>query len=150
MIEDSDLIGRCCFFPDQAKREKPRRGFIKRCFAGQEMSVDHLKGPDMHFLTKLHDREGGNRSTPLIFYGWYVFEVSIARLNGGEVVLDKTDENPWHANVIHPDSTEGQDAIDQFFKEISENSHWRDREESFPMMLPSIEEFLEQVAQDFE
>ena len=104
----------------------------------------------MRFLTELHDREGKDRQTPQVFYGWYVFEAGIARLNGGEVVPDRTDENPWHANVVCPDISEGQDALDQFFKEISENAHWRDGEDSLPVIYPSVQEFLEQAVEGFE
>lgn len=150
MIKDADPIGRCCFFADQAKRTKPRRGFIKRSFTDLKMSVDHLLDADMKFLTELHDQEGKARTMPQVFYGWYVFKAGIVRLNGGKVVPDGTDENSRHANVICPELTEGQDALDQFFKEISENAHWREREDTLPAIYPSIQEFLEQAVKGFE
>ena len=149
-IEDADPIGRCCFFEDQARRTKPRRGFIKRSFIDSEMSVDHLLDADLRSLTEIHDREGASRPVPLAFYGWYVFEAGVVRHNGGEVVPDKTDENPQHANVVSPDPAEGQDALDQFFKEISENAHWQEREDLLPVISPPVREFLEQAVEGFD
>ena len=107
--------------------------------------MDLLLGADTHYLTDLHDEERKDLNPPQRFHGWYVFEANVVRSNEGEVELDETPKNRWHANVILPDPNEGTDALDHFYGKIASNAYWRERE-----MPPAVEEFLKQVSQDLD
>ena len=140
-IGDSEDLGRCCFDSQDAGRDRPRTRFIKRSFDGQGlMSVDNLGNADLRILTRLHDSEGTTRKPPRTFHGWYVFNAGVVRTAGWDVCPDRTDENPWHAQVRRLNASEQEDAFDQSCLTIATGSRWQAR----PMSRED-EAFLDEV-----
>lgn len=140
--EDTDHLGRCCFDSKDSRRKRPTTRFIRRSFVNREMSVDYEPEMNIKYLTVLHSREGKQRPQQQTFYGWYVFGTNCVNSGGGDIVPDETNENPWHCNVVAPDSPEQSDELLHFYEKIAAHSRWVEQSDSQSELSPSVEEFL--------
>ena len=140
-VVDTEDLGRCCFDRRESSRRNPRARFIRRSFLDGKMSVDRLSDSDRQVLRLVHDEEASRRNPPRTFHGWYVFRADSVRSVGWDISPDPTPKNPWHSEVVRPESLEDEDEFLQNCSKIASQSRWVDRP-----MSQEIEEFLEQAS----
>ena len=111
----------------------PRRVFLER-WGEVEISVDRLNFAEPEEMAALGDSVAASRSSvnrKVTFYGWLVIAAEDAESNGRQVVYTPQPDNPYHTDIILPDSTaEDRDEQISHAQELADASRWRERPDS--------------------
>lgn len=105
----------------------PYRVFLER--AGERnISVDRLSvAPPAESIANAH-WIASQRDPPRNFYGWAVVDVEHARNAGCDVAASPLPNNPYHADIVLPDSAVGnRDAQKQYAVTLAAMAKWRPR-----------------------
>lgn len=91
----------------------------------REISVDRLTIADSQVLIKHHDQQ----RAPQRLHGWAQLSLQDAMGMNRQVLAAPLDGNPWHAEIIIPetDPTELADAQDQHALNLAMRSSWLER-----------------------
>lgn len=135
-ISSDEALGRGVFSKGQARRAKngivPRHAFLEAC-GKVELSVDRLDFAEPEEMAELGDKVAVGRSVDrtVTFYGWAVIAAEDAESNGRQVVYTPQPGNPYHTDIILPDSTaEDRDEQISHAQELADASLWRERPDS--------------------
>ena len=132
----NETLGRGVFSSKQARQAKngivPRRAFLER--RGEvNISVDRLDFAEPEEAATLGDSVAVGRSVGrnVTFYGWAVIVAADAGSNGRRVVATPLSDNPYHTDIILPDSAaEDRDEQIRHAQELADASHWREHPDS--------------------
>ena len=122
-IKDDDLLGRAIFSSSRMKRAKKGHidfhSFFKK--GSNSISMDRFGFCSNKTLTKIQDKNAELR--PQNFYGWLQMTVNIVRGIKQErtVKAIPTTENPYHADVVLPNTVTDDFARKAHAKEIASN-----------------------------
>ena len=111
---------------DRARRGKtPHHVFLER--EGRvEISVDRLSCAPEIEMVEIADRVAANRNAT--FYGWGVVVEERARANGRRAIATPQPDNPYHADIVLPDSAaEDREEQKRHAQELADASTWRER-----------------------
>ncbi len=81
-------------------------------------------------MAALGDKVAVGRSvdSTVTFYGWAVITTEYAENNGRQVVYTPLPDNPYHTDIILPDSAaENRDEQIRHAQELADASLWRER-----------------------
>ena len=84
-------------------------------------------------MATLGDKVAVGRSVDrtVSFYGWAVIAAEYAGSDGRQVVATPQPDNPYHTDIILPDSTaEDRDEQIRHAQELADASRWRERPDS--------------------
>ncbi len=132
-MSPDETLGRGVFSSKQARQAKntvPRRVFLGQ--AGEmNISVDRLDFAELGEMAVLGDRVAVGRGVDRKFYGWAIIAVKNAESNGRQVVYTPQPDNPYHTDIILPDSTaENRDEQVRHAQELADASRWCERPNS--------------------
>lgn len=122
-------LGRSVLSSGQAKRARRRRVpfhlFLEK--EGEtRLSVDRLDDVPPAEAVEIADRMAAARRRQ--FYGWAVIVVEDASANARRVIASPLLDNPYHADIILPDSTiEDREEQKRHAQELADASTWRAR-----------------------
>ena len=133
VISPNETLGRGVFSSRYARRAKngkvPRQAFLEG--RGKvKLSVDRLDFAEPEAMATLGDEVAGGRSGghEVTFYGWAVIAAENAGSNGRRVVPSPLPDNPYHTDIILPNSTaEDRDEQIRHAQELADASRWRER-----------------------
>ena len=107
----------------------PGHVFLERC-GEVTISVDRLDFAEPEDMATLGDAVAVGRSVGSVrtFYGWAVIAAEDAGSNGRQVVPSPLPDNPYHTDIILPNSTaEDRDEQIRHAQELADASRWRER-----------------------
>ncbi len=111
----------------------PLRAFLE-AWGKVTLSVDRLDFAEPEEMATLGDSVAASRSSvdrKVTFYGWAVIAAKDAENNGRQVVYTPQPDNPYHTDIILPDSTaEDRDEQISHAQELADASLWRERPNS--------------------
>ena len=133
-ISPNETLGRGVFSSKQARQANrgtmPGHVFLERC-GEVTISVDRLDFAEPEQMATLGDKVATGRSVGSVdrtFYGWAVIAAEDAEGNGRRVVATPQPGNPYHADIILPDSAaEDRDEQTWHAQELADASRWRER-----------------------
>ncbi len=132
-IENDELLGRGVFSERRAKlAEKGKLTFdrFKEKHPSIPISVDRFGFCSDKDLTNIQDKAAklrkGNNGKTQFFYGWFQMKAENIRKKGREVKPDKTEDNPYHAEISLPENIKNNEWI-KHAKELASYSKWRSR-----------------------
>ena len=133
-ISPNETLGRGVFSSKQARQANrgtmPGHVFLERC-GEVTISVDRLDFAEPEQMATLGDEVATGRSVGSVdrtFYGWAVIAAEDAEGNGRRVVATPQPGNPYHADIILPDSAaEDRDEQTWHAQELADASRWRER-----------------------
>ena len=137
-ISSDEALGRGVFSSKQARQARrgtkpiPRHAFLAQ-WGKVEISVDRLDFAEPEEMAELGDKVAVGRSVDrtVTFYGWAVIAAKDAESNGRQVVYTPQSDNPYHTDIILPDSTaEDRDEQISHAQELADASLWRERPDS--------------------
>ena len=130
-ISPNETLGRGVFDSNKVNKKgnvRPR-AFLER--QGEvNISVDRLDFAEPEEMAELGDKVAVGRSVgrKVTFYGWAVIAAEYAENNGRRVVATSLSDNPYHADIVLPDSTaENRDEQIRHAQELADASRWRER-----------------------
>ena len=128
-IASGENLGRNVLSSGQAKRASRSRVPV-HLFLEKEgetrLSVDRLDDAPPGEAVEIADRMAAARLRR--FYGWAVVVVEDASANGRRVIASPLLDNPYHADIILPDSTiEDREEQKRHAQELADASAWRGR-----------------------
>ncbi len=129
-IGPGESLGRDVFSSSQARRADRGR-ILPNVFLGREgdprLSVDRLDFASPGEATEIADRVAIGRSKP--FFGWAVVKADAAASNGRQVTASPQTDNPYHADIILPDTAvEDRDEQKRHAQELADEASWRARD----------------------
>ena len=133
-ISPNETLGRGVFSSTQARRAErgtiPSHVFLER--RGEvTISVDRLDFAEPEQMATLGDKVAVGRSGGRKFYGWAVIAAEAAGSSGRRVVATPQPGNPYHADIILPDSAaEDQKKQRHHTQDLTNASRWRKRPDS--------------------
>ena len=111
----------------------PLRAFLE-AWGKVMLSVDRLDFAEPEEMTALGDSVAASRSSvgrKVTFYGWAVIAAEDAESSGRQVVYTPQPHNPYHTDIILPDSiAEDRDEQVRHAQELADASRWRERPDS--------------------
>ena len=132
-IENNDLLGRGVFSEGRAKRAKNGNltfDMFKEKHPSNPISVDRFGFCSDKDLTNIQDTAAklrkGDKGKIQFFYGWFQIKAENIRRNGREVKSEKTENNPYHAEISLPKNIKN-DEWKKHAKELASYSKWRPR-----------------------
>lgn len=135
-MSSDETLGRGVFSSKQARQAKngivPRRVFLER-HGEVSISVDRLDFAELEEMAALGDKVAVGRSVgrKVTFYGWAVIAAEDAGSSERQVVVTPQPDNPYHTDIILPDSTaEDRDEQIRHAQELADASRWRERPDS--------------------
>lgn len=138
VVDPDEALGRCVFSGREAKRGQ-RRGRVRfNVFLEkprvQTLSVDRLDYAPLVEAVRLGERAAEKRRQP--FYGWAVLRSGHAADRGRRVAATPRPDNPFHADVILPD-TAVTDREEQkvHAQQLADSSSWRPRPDAASPLL---------------
>lgn len=128
-IAPSEALGRGIFSSSNARKAKngtvPRRVFLEK-WGEKTLSVDRLDCVASETAAALGDSVAAQRNAT--FHGWAVITAQDAEGSGRRVAATPLDHNPYHADIILPDSAvEEQDEQLRHAQELADASRWQSR-----------------------
>lgn len=132
-LTSGENLGRSVLSSGQAKRARrsrvPFHLFLEK--EGEtRLSVDRLDVVAPKEAIQIADRRAAIRHRT--FYGWAVVVVGEASANGRQVIASPLLENPYHADIILPDTAiEDREEQKRHAKELADASTWRGRAGNF-------------------
>lgn len=112
----------------QARRARNSRAPINVYLESEgttELSVDRLSLGQVDRLVVIADAGASARRRR--FYGWMATSALEARLHERSVVASPTDENPYHADIVLPDSVETIDDQRHHAQLLRDLAEWKAR-----------------------
>ena len=122
-------LGRGVFSTNNAKRAKrsriPAHVFLEK--PGEpKISVDKLSVAPLDEVVKI--AEGVAVVRGATFYGWAIVAAERIRENGRQVVATPLPDNPYHADILLPESAaEDREKQQRHAQELADASRWQDR-----------------------
>lgn len=111
----------------------PLRAFLE-AWGKVTLSVDRLDFAEPEEMATLSDSVAASRSSvdrKVTFYGWAVIAAKDAESNGRQVVYTPQPDNPYHTDIILPDSAaEDRDEQIRHAQELAAASLWCERPDS--------------------
>ena len=133
-ISPNETLGRGVFDSNKVNKKgnvRPR-AFLER--QGEvNISVDRLDFAEPKEMATLGDKVAVGRSVgrKVTFYGWAVIAAEDAGSSERQVVATPQPDNPYHTDIILPDSTaEDRDEQIRHAQELADASRWRERPDS--------------------
>ena len=129
-VGEWEELGRAIFFRSHRRRASntgliPYQAFLEQ--AGERrISVDRLTRAPLPDVAANARRVGEQRDPPRNFYGWAVVRVSQVRNAGCEVEDSPLPGNPYHADIVLPDSIEdNRDEQELYAVMLAGMARWR-------------------------
>lgn len=110
----------------------PLRAFLE-AWGKVTLSVDRLDFAEPEEMAALGDSVAVGRSVnrKVTFYGWLVIAAEDAGSSGRQVVYTPQPDNPYHTDIILPDSiVEDRDEQVRHAQELADASRWCERPDS--------------------
>lgn len=135
-ISEEENLGRVVLSGKQAKYARKNNRNQINVFLEKEgqklISVDRLDvAPSEDVLVANGEKVAAARTLPSgiqrTFYGWAVIEAGKAATGGRDVISSPQPENPYHADILLPDSAvKDREEQKAHAQELADNSVWRE------------------------
>ena len=128
-VRSQEELGRGVFSSKNAKRAKrsriPAHVFLEK--PGEpKISVDRLSVAPLDEVVKIAEGVAAARSAT--FYGWALVAAERIRKNERQVVAAPLPDNPYHADILLPESAaEDREIQQRHAQELADASRWQDR-----------------------
>ncbi len=122
-------LGRGVFSSKNAKRAKrsrvPAHVFLEK-LGEPKISVDRLSVAPLDAVVKVAERVAVGRGAS--FYGWAIVIAKRIRENRREVVATPLPDNPYHADILLPETAaDDREEQQRHAQELADASRWKDR-----------------------
>ena len=126
-VSEKEQLGRRIFSESDLKRVRRKKTSTYRLFLEKEgvkkLSVDRIELPSSKsVLIEICNKAAKERKASG-FYGWAVITAEKASMDEREVVSSQLEENPYHADIVLPDSAiKDRDEQKEHAKKLAEKS----------------------------
>ena len=129
-VGDWEELGRCVFSRSQRRIAAnagviPYEVFLER-IGERKISVDRLNRTTPEEAAAKARRVGEQRNPARNFYGWAVIDAEQVRKAGCSVEHSPLLDNPYHADIVLPDSAmENQEKQEHYAFDLANMARWR-------------------------
>ena len=126
-VSEKERLGRRIFSESDLERIQRKKASTYRLFLEKEgvkkLSVDRIELPSSkNVLIEICNKAAKEREASG-FYGWAVITAEEASMDEREVKSSRSEENPYHADIILPDSAiKDRDEQKQHARKLAEKS----------------------------